>query len=103
MQGLQDMYETYADQGFVVISVVVQDLSGDTPTPDDAALWQDELGLTFVVLADINGEFFPTWDPEGVLPVTAVVDPEGVVLWRKAGGSDAELGEIEATVEGALP
>ncbi len=103
MQGLQDMYETYADQGFVVISVVVQDLSGDTPTTEDAALWQDELDLSFVVLADVDGEVFPVWDPEGVLPVTGVVDAEGVVRWRKAGGSDAELEEIEATVVGALP
>lgn len=103
MQGLQEMYETYADQSFMVVNVLVQDLSGDTPAPADAALWQDELDLTFVVLADVDGEFFPVWDPEGVLPVTAVVDPEGVVLWRSAGGSDAELAEIEETVVGALP
>lgn len=103
MQGLQDLYETYADEGFVVISVVVQDLSGDLPTPDDAALWQDELDLSFVVLADVDGTFFPVWDPEGVLPVTAIIDPEGVVRWRRAGGSEAELEEIEATVRAALP
>ena len=75
------MYETSADQGLVVISVVVQTESGDTPTTEDAAYWQDELGLTFMVLADVDG----------MLPTTAVVDPAGVVRWHDVGGSEDAL------------
>ncbi len=97
------MYTTYAEQGFVVISVIVQDESGNAPTPDDAALWQDELGLTFVVLADADETFWPAWDPDGVLPTTAVADPGGRVLWYEAGGTTDEQAQIEAIVVAALP
>lgn len=54
---------------------------------DDAALWADGLGLTFPVLADVNGEFYPVWDPEGVLPVTYIIDQDGVVVWAEIGGA----------------
>ncbi len=103
MQGLQDMYATYADEGFVVVSVVVQDEDGNLPSPDDAALWQDELGLTFIVLADVDGTFWPAWDPDGVLPTTTVVDADGVVHWYEAGGTAEEQDQIEAIVVDALP
>jgi hypothetical protein len=81
----------------VPISVVIQDAVGDTPVPEDAELWASELGLTYPVLADVDGEFFVVWDPKVVLPMAYIIDADGVVAWAEAGGSGG-LDEIEAEV-----
>lgn len=53
------------------------------------------------MLADIDGEFYPIWDPEGVLPVAYILDRDGVVAWAEAGGSGG-LSEIEEQVVSIL-
>jgi len=81
--------------------VVVQNAVGGAPTPDDAATWADGLALTFPVLADPTGSFFATWDPAGVLPVTTIIDADGVITWTEAGGVDS-LDAIEAEITALL-
>ena len=78
--------------------MIAQDANGQLPVPDDAALWADGLALTFPVLADVDGEFYPIWDPDGVLPVAYIIDPDGVVIWAEAGGAGG-LDEIEAVLQ----
>lgn len=90
------MYQHHRDAGFEVISVVAQDASGRAPTIDDAALWADELGLTNIVLADVDETFFPEWDPLGILPVAYLLDRDGVVTWVEPGTGGLE--EMEAEV-----
>ena len=77
--------------------MVAQDALGGAPTTDDAALWADELGLTYTVLADVDETFYLVWDPLGVLPVAYIIDRNGVVAWGEAGGSGG-LEEIEKEV-----
>lgn len=76
---------------------MIQDGVGATPTVDDAGLWASELGLTYPVLADVDGTFFPVWDPDVVLPMAYIIDADGVVAWAEAGGSGG-LDEMEAEV-----
>lgn len=102
MQGLEDLYQEHGDAGFLPVSVVAQDRTGQTPDVEDAALWADGLGLTFPVLADVDGEFYPVWDPDGVLPVTYIIDQDGVVVWAELGGSGG-LDEMESLIVGLLP
>ena len=101
MQGIEALYQSYGAQGFLPISVVAQDGGGQLPDPEDAALWADELGLTFPVLADVDGEFFPLWDPLGVLPMAYIIDQDGVIVWAEAGGSGG-LEEMEIIIQGLL-
>jgi peroxiredoxin len=75
----------------VPISVVVQDAVGAVPVVDDANIWADGLGLTFPVLADVHGEFYPIWDPEDVLPIAFIIDRDRVITYAEAGGSDEEF------------
>lgn len=95
------LYGSYGDQGFLPVSVVVQDRIGETATPEDAALWAEGLELSFPVLADVDGEFFPVWDPAGVLPVTYVIDRDGVVVWAELGGAGG-LEDLEALLQTLL-
>lgn len=83
------------------ISVVVQNGSGGPPTTSDAALWAEQMELTFPVLSDPTGSFYATWDPDGVLPVAYIIDREGVVAWGEAGGAGG-LEEIEAQIKALL-
>jgi len=53
------------------------------------------------VLADVDGDFYPLWDPDGVLPVAYVIDQDGVVAWSEAGGAGG-LDEMEAQVVALL-
>ncbi|GEM_PF-2700048 len=84
------------------MSVVAQDLYGDPPTPEVADLWAEYLELTYPVLADTDGAFWDTWNPEGILPIAYVIDPEGVIVYAKAGGGPNELTELEETIDGLL-
>jgi len=77
--------------------VLIHDAVGETPDTDDAALWADGLGLTYPVLADVDADFYPVWDPDEVLPVTYIIDREGIVRWAEAGGT-GQLEEIEAFI-----
>ena len=81
--------------------MVAQDASGGLPDADDAALWAEGLGLTFPVLADADGEFYPVWDPQGILPMAYIIDQDGVVTWSEAGGAGG-LAEMEEEVLGLL-
>jgi hypothetical protein len=50
-----------------------------------------------VVVADTTGAFWAEWNPEGVLPVTYVVDRSGVVSWADYGDSSV-IAELQAHV-----
>ncbi len=101
MQGLEGLYQDKADDGFEVISVVVQDARGGTARVADAELWASGLELTYTVVADVDGEVFQTWDPRSVLPMAYIIDQEGVVTWAEAGGSGG-LDEIDSQVSRLL-
>ena len=97
MQGLEPLYAEYGADGFLPISVVGQDRRGLTPTQQDAELWATELELAFPVLADVDGTFWPVWNPREVLPMAYIIDRDGVLVWKEAGGAGG-LGEMEAVV-----
>ena len=83
------------------ISVVIQDGVGGPPDVDDAELWASDLGLTYPVLADVDGDVFATWNPDVVLPLAYILDEDGVVRWGEPGGS-GRLDEIQSTVDELL-
>lgn len=99
MQGLEDLYQDHQAAGFNVVSVVVQDAVGRPPDADDADLWAEDLGLTYTVVADVDEEFFPVWDPQNFLPVAYIIDADGVVAWYELGG---DLDEMEEQVSALL-
>lgn len=89
MQGLDQRYVNADPDRLIAISVVGQDRSGEVPVAADAGAWADGLDLSLVVVADTTGEFWPRWNPTGVLPVTYVIDPAGVVTWADFGDASA--------------
>ncbi len=53
------------------------------------------------MVADTDGSFNATWNPRGWLPVTWVIDAEGVIRWTEWGGT-SKIDEIEQEVLDAM-
>lgn len=51
---IQRIYQRYKDQGFIVITLLGEDMSGRTPAQSDLADWANSFGLTHPVVADAN-------------------------------------------------
>ena len=80
---MQAVYEEYADRGFVILAVDVQ---------EERSLVQpfvDELGLTFPVLLDGKSEVTRSYQVRG-LPTSYFVDQNGVVVGVQVGPVDRQ-------------
>jgi hypothetical protein len=86
----------------VVIDVLVQDFEGGSPSVEDAALWKEELDLSYPVLADVDGSFYATYGWNQDVFVFYIVDRDGVITWREAREEESTLERIRGQVEALL-
>jgi hypothetical protein len=91
------MYETYADQGLTVISVIEEDAGGNIPDADDAAEWRDQFGLTFVVMADTDESWSEAYMRKKGEHGNYLLDGDGRITWRQYGHADRTEVESEIT------
>jgi len=92
---LQDLYDTYAAQGFVVMTLLGENEYGETPSLSDLQRWADEFGLNHPVLADPSYGVSARW--AGVyIPTMHLVGPGAEVLM-------ADTYVDETTIEANLP
>jgi hypothetical protein len=89
------MYETYQDDGLIVITALGEDTEGGRPSTDDLTTWTETYGLTHPVVADPGFEVMWELGGNGGLPFMALAD-EGVLLLDTSGHF------TEADVEAAL-
>jgi cytochrome c biogenesis protein CcmG/thiol:disulfide interchange protein DsbE len=80
---MQEVYEAYRDQGFIILAVDVQERRSEVKP------FVDELGLTFPVLLDSRGEVSRSYRIRG-LPTSYFVDQDGVIIGRELGPVDKE-------------
>jgi peroxiredoxin len=78
MPHIQDRFERYADQGFLVLAV-----DFDEPA-DQVAAFRDELGLTFDILLDPGGEIQELYRNRSY-PSSFFVDENGVIQVQHIG------------------
>lgn len=70
-----DLWETYRDEGFVLIQLLVEDAEYNPASQDDALAWRDEFDLTYTVCPD------PDWSLkkyflEETLPFNLLLDKQ---------------------------
>ena len=82
--------------------MIVQDLAGGTPTVEAAATWKDGLGLTYTVLADVDGMFYSTYGNEQDVFVFYIIDRDGVITWRALREESDTLEQVQREVEALL-
>ncbi len=80
---MQEVYEAYRDQGFVILAVDVQEERSEVKP------FAEELGLTFPILLDRRGEVSRSYRIRG-LPTSYFVDGDGVIIGRELGPVDKE-------------
>jgi hypothetical protein len=94
---LEAIYQQYKDDGFILITMLVETNQGVPPEQEDLALWADEFGQTFPVLSDGDLAFSRFIEREGYsLPSHTLLGPGAEVLI-------AHGEPLEEDIEGALP
>lgn len=89
--GLQTLFETYQDDGFMVITA----LNGGTQ--EDAAAWAAEYGITHPVVADVsNAVYNLAGEGPGYWPYRILIDRGMVIDTADSGMSDSEMEELLA-------
>jgi peroxiredoxin len=78
---MQSVYESYQDQGFAILAVDVQEEASHV------ADFAEELGLTFPILLDTQGEGTRSYRIRG-LPTSYFVDRNGVIIGKQVGPVD---------------
>ena len=92
MPHIQDRFERYADQGFVVLAVDFDEPAGQV----DA--FRDELGLTFDILLDPGADVQELYRNRSY-PTTFFVDVQGVIQVQHIGVmTEGQLDENLATI-----
>lgn len=100
---LERMYDAYHQDGLQIFTLVAQDVSGATPTTDHAGQWVDQFEVSHPVVADVTGKAQWEWtrNPDQVvIPMTYIIDQEGVISWFGAG--DHHAPRMEEEVAGLL-
>ncbi|MFT4623171.1 MAG: hypothetical protein ACI8PZ_001827 [Myxococcota bacterium] len=103
VQGLHDWYASDADSDVVVLNVVALDSDGRYSDADTAAEWAEVLDLSWVVLADPEGEWLAKWggnDGKSQHSYT-VLDADGVLTWKEHSGSSESVDAIIDAIEDA--
>ena len=101
---LQAMQEAYGKDGFQVFTMMAHGTSPrDVGTMEDAGRWVDQFGVTYPVVADVDGKAQWEWSraPDIVtIPMTYIMDQDGIVRWF--GGGDHHAPAMEASVASLL-
>ncbi len=96
--GAQATADTYRDQGFVYLTVLVENLSGDPPTTDDLNSWGNAFGITEPIVSD-DAHIEPILMPQNNYPGVFVIDRSMVIGPRLDNPTDDT---IRAAIEAAL-
>jgi len=91
---LEAAYRAHQADGLVVLGVSVQE------KPEFVQPFVDDYGVTYPILLDSTGQVMNTYRVLG-LPITVIIDREGVIRARHVGPIAPE--QIESYVAGLLP
>jgi hypothetical protein len=88
---LQDAFETYEDDGLMILEIMIENNSGGTPSVSDLESWANRYDMTMPVLADEDLIIYDYANANGSggsigLPFTVVMG-EGLVIESVAAGS----------------
>lgn len=85
MPAFQEIYETY-DEQLEILAI------NDRERVELVLAFRDEMNITFPLLLNPSQETITAYKVMG-LPITVIVDPDGLLVWQRFGGLD--LGEFE--------
>jgi len=94
---MESIYQDMGDKGFVVLGV------NEFETPDHVFAYMGQLSVfpTFPILFDLDSKVSELYGVKG-LPTTLLINKQGQVVYRAAGGRDFDHPEVRAIVEQLL-
>ena len=93
---MQELYETYADRGLMVIGLYSETEETDVlPTAEDLQRWSDTYGTTFPVVAD-DASVWTRFEKDYGIPSLTLLSPGAVVV-------SADGGSVDGLLEDVLP
>ena len=87
---VRDIDALHVEHGMATVDVLVEDMTGERPEADDAALWADSLSLDIPVLI-ADDAFLEAWDDPALSGPYAVFVEGGVITWRGVTDEDVAL------------
>ena len=72
-----ETYETYKDQGLIIVTLLVENNDQQAPSVDELGLWVEEYGVTHPVVSDPNWEVIESYSDRGrpALPSHTLIAP----------------------------
>ena len=99
---LNDWYDTYKDQGLVILQLLNQQDDNESPaTAEFCQSWRERYNVAFPLLVDADnllGPYHPYW-PEQQMPLNLVLDRRMKIKFVLEGGIDQT---IEAVIQATL-
>lgn len=69
-----DVYQTYKDDGFIILQVAFEDYYGNPSSQEFIEAWDRYFGVTFPVLSDSENIVFPIYTIENAIPLSVILD-----------------------------
>ena len=105
MPSMQRLYEEMSDDGFQILAVSIDAAPGERDASGniggDVRAFVEEYGLTFPILLDPAGTVQRTYQTTGV-PESFLVDGDGVIRRKVAGGIEWDTPALKEQVRGLL-
>lgn len=95
---VNETWEDYRDEGFIYITVLPEDLEGETVGADDLDEWVENFSIEAPVLADNQGYGYQV-EPNKVWPVLMLIDRKMEVVAERLTATDEAIREA---IEGEL-
>jgi len=99
---LEQLYQTYKAQGFVIINVLSQSGGGRAITTTQAAVWRKNFRMTFPVVADCFWgvyDAYTNFPRTRVIPLNILIDKNGKIRWKKTGFTLEIHNEIKSMIQ----
>jgi thiol-disulfide isomerase/thioredoxin len=81
---LENLYNTYKEQGLVILQCIYQDEDGNPSNLSDLARWLNEFGMTFTVFNDPDRSTVNLYNFNAV-PFNLVIDRDLIIRYRDSG------------------
>ena len=94
----QETAEAYAEEGFVYVTVLQEDIEANPPDLDDLNLWADQFGIASPILGDTEKVTLDAIE-NGIYPAVLVIGRDLKVAQRVSPPEDSE---VRRAIENAL-
>lgn len=97
---VEEIAEKYQDDGFYFITLLPEDISGETPEQDDLEYWSERHGITQPILSD-DMQFAYEIEPNQAWPRILIIDREMKVVTNPVTPA-VEKSAVQDAIEAAL-